>query len=131
MGEYCGQCEKLDFRKRRCSKHNKKLSYTKRTGSISFTVFEKCDECKAEPELGLTYWTIDEFWGVLRAFPVTLIEHNPETGCYTGIWHVGGGMVERCEGLAANELFGTMQGACAAIEIERARLVVERNAGRL
>lgn len=44
---YCdGSCEHLDCKKKKCIKFNKKLAYCKHRGSVGFTVFEKCDECK-------------------------------------------------------------------------------------
>ena len=45
MSIYCGSCDHLNERKKRCDKFNQRLAYMKHTGAIKFVVFEKCAEC--------------------------------------------------------------------------------------
>lgn len=47
---YCdGCCEHLEKEHRHtCAKYNQKLGYIKRSGGISFTAHEKCDQCQAD-----------------------------------------------------------------------------------
>ena len=45
---YCGNCENLNYKKKKCDKHNKKLGYVSyKSKSLPFTSFERCRECEA------------------------------------------------------------------------------------
>ena len=47
MSLYCPDtCVHLDYKKKYCKEWKQKLGYMKRTGNVSFTVFETCDECR-------------------------------------------------------------------------------------
>ena len=46
MDLYCGPCDDLNERKKQCEKFKQKLTYSKYSGAIQYTAFEKCDECK-------------------------------------------------------------------------------------
>jgi len=50
MDEYCSLCTHLNEGRKYCEKWRKRLGYTKYKGAISFTAFDKCDECKAEDD---------------------------------------------------------------------------------
>ena len=44
---YCGNCEHLNHKRKKCDKYNKKLGYMSFRGKgISFISFEKCAECE-------------------------------------------------------------------------------------
>ena len=45
-GIYCGPCLYIDEKRKRCKKWNVKLSYSKISGAIKATFYEKCNECK-------------------------------------------------------------------------------------
>lgn len=44
---YCGNCEHVNSKKKKCDKYNKKLGYMKYSSkSLSYISFERCRECE-------------------------------------------------------------------------------------
>ena len=66
MSSYCiSTCPHLDADKKRCREFKRKLAYSKQTGAVNFTVFEKCPLCRMVYEM-----TLEEYEAAIAAVKV-------------------------------------------------------------
>lgn len=67
LSKYCGQCKEIDFKKKKCSKHNIKLAYCriKKKGLPWSYFFERCDVCRDEQKLGERQLSLEDIGGSL------------------------------------------------------------------
>jgi len=85
MSAYCEEiCIHLDTAKKRCLEFKKKLAYSKYSGVVNYTVFEKCDACKSFERFNETMAAIRRSEDMLATREVKQMErltgHNEHGG---------------------------------------------------